>query len=312
MSNMTTLSEIMERVEAMSRNHTDMNIKTKEISFDNLDTIKIGSESHSLKPIAQQSIANRLGIPIQYLRRCPEDIQAINLNHWIKYEKNEELFFRFDGGKVRAIFTPRYIPTDNMEVLKKLDALNYAADTRVQCNLDNEFMSLSIPDGRQTFNVYGERMTPGISVSNSEVGLASLSIAAFMLRLVCTNGMISKTEVSASYRHVSAKILSGLPEVLNNVSEELGRQKEQIKLSLESKVTNPESTINNFNSQFLLNKTEKEAVTWAIPLEYGFTMFSIVNVYTKAAQYKSLPAESSFRLEKVGGTILGMVKHTVN
>jgi hypothetical protein len=53
-------------------------------------------------------------------------------------------------------------------------------------------------------------------------------------------------------------------------------------------------------------------VTWAIPLKYGFTMFSIVNVYTKAAQYKGLPAESSFRLEKVGGTILGMVKHTVN
>ena len=261
-----------------------------------------------MKPIAQQSIANRLGIPIQYLRRCPEDIQAINLNHWIKYEKNEELFFRFDGGKVRAIFTPRYIPTDNMEVLKKLESLDYPLDTRVHCNLDNEFMSLSIPDGRQTFNVYGEKMTPGISVSNSEVGLASLSIAAFMLRLVCTNGMISKTEVSASYRHVSAKILSGLPGVLNNVSEELGRQKEQIKLSLESKVTNPESTINNFNSQFLLNKTEKEAVTWAIPLEYGFTMFSIVNVYTKAAQYKGLPAESSFRLEKVGGTILGMVK----
>jgi hypothetical protein len=30
------------------------------------------------------------------------------------------------------------------------------------------------------------------------VGLASLSIAAFFLWLVCTNGMISKTEVSAS------------------------------------------------------------------------------------------------------------------
>ena len=35
-------------------------------------------------------------------------------------------------------------------------------------------------------------------------------------------------------------------------------------------------------------------------------------VYTKAAQYQELPAESSFRLEKVGGTILGMVKQTVN
>jgi len=312
MYNMTTLENVMDRVGEMSKLHSDEYIKVNDIAFTSLDTVNLARESYQLKPLAQQSIANRLGIPIQYLRKCPEDIQALNLNHWIKHEKNEELFFRFDGNKVRAIFTPRYIPTDNIEVLKKLESLNYAADTRVQCNLDNEFMSLSIPDNKQTFQFYGEKMTPGISVSNSEVGLASLSIAAFMLRLVCTNGMISKTEVSASYRHVSAKILTGLPEVLGNVSEELGRQKEQIKLSLESKVDNPESTINNFNSQFLLNKTEREAVTWAIPLEYGFTMFSIVNVYTKAAQYKGLPAESSFRLEKVGGTILGMVKHSIN
>jgi hypothetical protein len=38
-------------------------------------------------------------------------------------------------------------------------------------------------------------MTPGVSVSNSEVGLACLSIAAFFLRLICTNGMVSATEV---------------------------------------------------------------------------------------------------------------------
>jgi len=99
---------------------------------------------------------------------------------------------------------------------------------------------------------------------------------------------------------------------LKNVSEELNNQKEQIKLSLESKVTNPKSTVNSFNSQFLLNKIEKEAVAWALPMEYGFTMFNIVNVYTKAAQYKDLPVESSFRLEKVGGTILSIVKNTVN
>jgi len=37
-------------------------------------------------------------------------------------------------------------------------------------------------------------------------------------------------------------------------------------------------------------------------------MFNVVNVYTKAAQYEVLPAESSFRLEKIGGMIMGMVK----
>jgi hypothetical protein len=305
MSQMTTLSKVHERIEKMSQNHVDQNIKTREISFENLKIIRIGDDSHTLRPVAQQSISNRLGIPIQYLRRCPEDIQALNMNHWIREEKNEELFFRFDGDDVRAIFTPRYIPTDNMEIMRKLEVLNYNPDTRVQCSLDDEFMSLSIPDGRQTFNINGEKMTPGISLSNSEVGLASLSIAAFMLRLVCTNGMISKTEVSASYRHVSTKILSELPGVLNNVSLELGRQKEQVRLSLESKVDNPENTINRFNSQFLLNKEEKDAVEWALPLELGNTMFHVVNVYTKAAQYTELAAENGYRLQKVGGMILG-------
>jgi hypothetical protein len=308
MSQMTTLAKVHERVERMSKNHDDQFIKVKDISFEDLKTIRIGDDAHILRPIAQQSIANRLGIPIQYLRKCPEDIQALNMNHWIRKETHEELFFRFDGDDIRAVFTPRYIPTDNLEVLQKLDALDYDPQTRVQCNLDDEFMSLSIPDGKQTFQVNGEKMTPGISVSNSEVGLASLSIAAFMLRLVCTNGMISKTEVSASYRHVSAKILSELPGVFNNVSQELGRQKEQVRLSLESKVENPETTISSFNHQFQLNKEEKGAVEWALPMEYGQTMFHVVNVYTKAAQFKELPAESTFRLQKVGGMILGMVK----
>jgi hypothetical protein len=41
-------------------------------------------------------------------------------------------------------------------------------------------------------------------------------------------------------------------------------------------------------------------------------MFHVINVYTKAAHYKELQAESSFRLEKVGGTILVMVKQIIN
>jgi uncharacterized membrane protein (DUF485 family) len=73
-------------------------------------------------------------------------------------------------------------------------------------------------------------------------------------------------------------------------------------------VANPESTLESFNKQFMLNRIEKEAVAWAAPMEYGFTMFNIIGIYTRAAHYKALPAESSFRLEKVGGTILGMVK----
>jgi hypothetical protein len=107
---------------------------------------------------------------------------------------------------------------------------------------------------------------------------------------------------------VSGKILNELPGVLSEVSGELGKKRDQFKLSIESKVEHPETTISSFNSQFQLTKDEKEAVEWAFPLEFGNTMFHVVNVYTKAAQYKELSADSGYKLQKVGGTILEMVK----
>ena len=308
LSNMTTLERVSARVDQLSENCTDHLVPIKDIAFDSLESIKISNEIHPMRPIAQQSIANRLGIPIQYLRKCPPEVQAYNMNHWIKEEKNEQLFVRFDGEEVRAVFTPKYKPIDNFEVLERLDSLGYPSETPVQCHLDPEFMSLSILDGKQTFSLNGDRMTPGISVSNSEVGLACLSIAAFLLRLICTNGLIAKTEVHASYKHVSLKVFKEFPKVVENVGLELARKREQLRISTESMVDNPTATMENFNRQFQLNKAEKEAVEWGWSREKGYTMFSLVNAYTRASQFEGLSAESSYRLQRTGGMILEMVQ----
>jgi len=69
--------------------------------------------------------------------------------------------------------------------------------------------------------------------------------------------MISKTEVSASYRHVSLKILNEFSKLLDNVSSELGKQKDQFRLSIESKMDNPLMTIESFNRQFQIGEKEK-------------------------------------------------------
>jgi hypothetical protein len=115
---------------------------------------------------------------------------------------------------------------------------------------------LSIPDGRRQFNVTEYKISPGISISNSEVGLASLCISPFFLRLVCTNGMVAKTEISTSYRHVSTKILTELPQVFEKVGAGLGKQKDQLKMSLESPVDDPLKTIEHYNRQFSLGEQE--------------------------------------------------------
>jgi len=247
MQKLTTLEKVSNRIDALSAYCYDRNVDVPDVSFDNLNTVNISGEPHTLKPIAQRSISNRLGIPYPYLKRCPEDIQAFNLNHWITKEKNDQLLFRFDGNDVRAVFTRKYIPVDNFEVMERLDSLGYGSETEVQCHLDAEFMSLSIPDGNEAFDINGDRFKPGISISNSEVGLASLSVASFILRLICTNGMVAKTDVSASYRHVSTKVLIEFPQILDKVSYELGTQRTQFQLSMESPVDDPLSTMKNFN-----------------------------------------------------------------
>jgi hypothetical protein len=260
MQKLTTLGKVFDRVDALSSACYDDAINVSDISFDNLDTVKIAGEPHQLRPVAQRAISNRLGIPYPYLRRCPADVQALNLNHWITLERNEQLLFRFDGGDVRAVFTTKYIPVDNFEIMERLDTMGYKPETEVQCYLDPEFLSLSIPDGKKAFEIDGDRFKPGISISNSEVGLASLSIAAFVLRLVCSNGLVAKSEVSASYRHVSTKILSEFPLTMDKVSMELGAQRSQFKLSMESPVDDPTATLASFNRQFNLNAPEKDAV----------------------------------------------------
>ena len=305
-----TLEKVYDKVDKMSQNCVDHNVNVDEISFESLDLIQIAGESHHVRTVAQRSISNRLGIPYNYLKKCPQDIQADNLNHWIKHEKNSELFFRFDGenqSDVRAIFTTKYVPVDNFEALYRLDSLGYKPETPVQCSLDEEFMSLSIPDGAKSFDIDGDKYTPGISISNSEVGLASLSISAFVLRLICTNGLISKTQESSSYRHVSTKILEEFPDVLEKVSYELKKKQDLFKLSMDSPVDNPDGTMMSFNRQFQLNKNEQEAVDWGWCHDVGDTMFHIINAYTKGAQHSALNAESSFKLQKTGGNILSMV-----
>jgi len=63
----------------------------------------------------------------------------------------------------------------------------------------------------------------------------------------------------------------------------------------------------NFNRQFQINKREQEAVEWGWSKEGADTMFNIVNAFTRGSQFEGLSAESAYRLQRVGGSILETV-----
>ena len=308
MNNITTLENVFNRVDALSQNCFDQNVNVNDLSFDNLDSVSIAGESHPLKTIAQRSITWRLGIPFQYLRKCPPEIQSLNLNYWIEHEKNEQLFFRFDGREVRAIFTPKYKPVDNFEVCERLDSMGYGPDTQVQCSLDPGFMSLSILDGKKAFEINGDKFKPGISISNSEVGLGIFVDSCIypQVGLHKWNGFKDRNHLHPTVMYQPRSWMSSR-RPWTKFPYELGAQKHKIGLSMESPVDDPMKTIESFNRQFNLNQPQKEAVEWAWPQEMGDNMFAVVNTYTRASQFKDLSAENSYQLQRVGGNILGML-----
>ena len=216
----TTLESVINRVHEQSASHYDEIVPVNDMSFDSLEQMNIAGKSFGVLPSAQRLLANRLRVPFSYLARCPQELQAENLNYWIEREarNRQALFCRFAGNDVRAVFTERYTAIDHMEVLTKMLEYGFSAETEIQLSLDAAMMLLKVPEYARAFHLAEkDKIVPGISIANSEVGILALSIEAFYYRLVCTNGMIAKTAVDARYKHISRKVMDEFPMILEGV-----------------------------------------------------------------------------------------------
>jgi hypothetical protein len=98
------------------------------------------------------------------------------------------------------------------------------------------------------------------------------------------------------------------PMVLEGVISQSRQGKDRFMISTQTPVSNPESTIDTFARQFQITQEEAQVIKQAFYQEQGGTMFHIIQAFTRAAQFLNLSASDSYRLEKAGGAILGMVK----
>jgi Domain of unknown function (DUF932) len=307
-----TFENLISKVHSMSQDYYDEVIPIRDMEFDSFDNMTIGNKGYEILPSAQRLIANRLRIPQSYLTRCPRDLQSENLNYWLEREnKNREtLFCRFSGSKLRGVFTQRYTALDNMEVLTKMLDYGFDPACEVHYSLDESLMVLRVPEYGRMFELSEkDKIVPGISIANSEVGILALSIEAFFYRLVCSNGLIATTSVGSRFKHVSRRAMDEFPQVLSDVVYQSQSSQGRFQISMQTPVDNPIRTIETFAKQFQLSLEETEIVRQAYYLEQGATMFHVINAYTRAAQATDLAAIDAYKLERVGGQILNLVKH---
>ena len=229
----TTLHNAGQMVNEMATNYQDDTVALSDMWFSGLDKMTISGQEIELLPSAQRLFAGKLRVPITYLERCSFQLQAHNLNYWLEQEKRQRdtLFCRFDANKLRAVFTDRYKVLDNTEIIEKMGAYGISPDTEVHLNLNQSLMVVKVPDYSRTFDIDEDRMVPGIAVSNSEIGMLAFSVEAYFYRLVCTNGLISKTQVASKFRHVSRRAIEEFGGILSQVIHESRHNQHQLRTS---------------------------------------------------------------------------------
>jgi hypothetical protein len=238
----------------------------------------------------------------------------ISRNSSIPYfptSQRNTFFCRFNGERqVRAVFTDRYTAIDNREILSKMLELRFGPEQEVQYMLDDGMMVVKVPEYGRSFEVaLKDAVLPGLSIGNSEIGFLSFCIECFYLRCVCTNGMVVPVSVGQSrFKHISRKAFEALPKTIRQVAESSNRQQAQMVISINTPVHNPIQTIESFNKRFGLTLAEGEMVKASFAQELGQTMWNVIQAYTGSARAPELTVESAYRLERVGGQILALVK----
>ncbi|MBR5089549.1 MAG: DUF932 domain-containing protein [Ruminiclostridium sp.] len=152
--------------------------------------------------IAHGQIGEYLQIPGKYYEKMRSEspkLLATNVNHWLhqvpQTEAPVQKMVRTLDGNVRAFLSNRYRRIDNVQVAETvLPIISTMQGAEVKsCELTERKMYLKVVNPRLTTEIRkGDVVQAGIVISNSEVGMGSVSVSPLIYRMVCSNGMIAQ------------------------------------------------------------------------------------------------------------------------
>lgn len=155
--------------------------------------------SLGINEVAHQQIGQYLDIPWRYydrMRTQQPGLLTENVNQWmISKPEPESRMIRTLDGNVRAFLSDRYRRIDNAQIAETvLPIISRMDGARVEsCEITDNRMYIKVVNPRITANVgVGDVVQSGLVISNSEVGLGSVSVSPLIFRLVCSNGMIAQ------------------------------------------------------------------------------------------------------------------------
>lgn len=152
-------------------------------------------EPMGITQLTHRQLGAHLNIPAAYYDRMLNnhpDLLAANVNTYFQRESSERML-RTMSGDARAWLSNRYRRLDNIDVLEAVLPVIGEMPGAVfeSCQITDTRLYVKILNPRiETEVVPGDIVQAGVIISNSEVGLGSVSIQPLIFRLVCCNGMV--------------------------------------------------------------------------------------------------------------------------
>lgn len=182
--------------------------------------------SFPILPTAHDQLGTKTGIPARYYDRMLADapeLLATNVNRWLSTDTDSRML-RTLGGDLRAFLSNRYNRVENEEIAEVVlpVLLETPGIQIVAAEVTDRRMYLLATTDRVSGEVRkGDVVQAGVMISNSEVGLGSVSIRPLVYRLVCLNGMVLP-DAKLTARHVGRRIGEG--EDLNAIFSDEARK----------------------------------------------------------------------------------------
>ena len=270
-----------------------------------------GSETQPtlyLRPHAHDQLLSRLDFAKKTYDRLPAKLNIVNLNWLIQNFYNKDVLLRCqDTNQARALLSSDFEPFDNLELLTILEPFCQDAEVKWYFG-DDETLHTSIIWPKTTEEVkVGDIVQRGIHISNSEVGVRSVTIAGYVYRLKCKNGMVGgEGGGMRRFRHVgdSGKLRDQVKAAIDETFLESTKMLAQFKASIDKAIDQPFEYLERVAKDKTNEMTQEDfkAALDAFMEEPENNLFGVTNAVTRAAQWYT--GEDKFHLERVGAKVL--------
>ena len=292
-----------------------------------IPVIKKGMKSAGKYPLtdwAHSQLAEKTGIPLKYYNKMMEaqrfGLLAKNVNAWI--QEKERRLIRILDGNVRAILSDRYRPMDNFDLLfAALDEFKQHDVDIHRCDLSETNMYLKVVQIHEIREIQkDDKVVPGLVLSNSEVGSGGLRVEPFMLRLVCSNGLIGEQVIRKIHigerkdagdiwsddtiRKKDEVLWSEVRDVIKASFDPMifNEWVEKLKRGTEVEVESPTTAVDSVAAKYNISEDKKKDLLDFFTTQEAPTQWGIANAITRMAQTEEKP-ENQVELERAGNDI---------